>query len=116
MGSAYRWWLAMLVLGCSALKLVAQCPDRPVSGTVVNDALSLSSQNGTLSAQLTMGHSVDGAGYTHYCYNYNAGSEVIEAPTLRVNPGDQLVLDIVNRIQNNDPMKVKMQGPMPMTM
>ena len=115
MGSASRWWLAIVFAG-SALRLVAQCPDRPLSGTVVDDALSLSSQNGLLSAQLTMAHMVDGNGYTHYCYNYNAGNQVIEAPTLRVNPGDQLVLDIVNRIQNNDPMKVKMQGAMPMTM
>jgi FtsP/CotA-like multicopper oxidase with cupredoxin domain len=116
MGSVSRWLLAIVVCGFSFLRLAAQCPDRPLTGTVVNDALNLSSQGGTLSAQMTIAHSVDSNGYTHYCYKYNAGSDVVEAPTLRVNPGDQLVLDILNRIQNDDPIKVKMQGAMPMAM
>ncbi len=116
MRSVSRWWLTIAVCGCSFLKLAAQCPDRPVTGTVVSDPVSISSQNGVLSALLTLQHSVDGNGYTHYCYNYNLGDQIVEAPTLRVNPGDQLVLDIVNRIQNNDPRRVKMQGAMPMLM
>ena len=111
MGSVCRGWFAVAVLGCSAVKLMAQCPDRPVPGTVVADPVSLSSQDGVLSAQLVMQHSVDGSGYTHYCYNYNTGTQVVEAPTLRVNPGDQLVLDILNRIQNDDAMKMKMAMP-----
>ncbi len=115
MRSVSKWAFAIIVCGFSFLNLAAQCPDRPVSGTVVNDPFSIPAQNGVLSAQMTMAHSVDGNGYTHYCYNYNAGNQVIEAPTLRVNPGDQLLLKIVNRIQNDDPMKVKMQGAMPMT-
>ncbi len=113
MRSGSRWLLTIAVCGCSFLKLVAQCPDRPVSGTVVNDPPSISAQNGVLSAQLTMAHSVDGSGYTHYCYNYNAGNQVVEAPTLRVNPGDELDLDIVNRIQDDDAMKAKAKMSMP---
>ena len=87
-----------------------QCPDRPSSGTVVADAPSIVSQNGTLSAQFTMAQSVDGSGYTHYCYKYLEGTQVVESPTLRLNPGDTLPLNILD--QNSAPeiggMKMEM--------
>ncbi|MBI3476341.1 MAG: multicopper oxidase domain-containing protein [Acidobacteria bacterium] len=101
MRSVSRWLFAFVVCGCSFLRLAAQCPDRPISGTVVDDPLALSSQNGVLSAQMTLAHSVDGNSFTHYCYNYTAGDQVFEAPTLRVSPGDELDLKILNRIQND---------------
>jgi FtsP/CotA-like multicopper oxidase with cupredoxin domain len=107
MRSVSRWLLAIVVCGCSFLKVEAQCPDRPVTGTVVNDPLALSAQNGVLSTQMTLAHSVDSNGYTHYCYNYNVGDQVFEAPTLRVSPGDQLNLEILNRIQNDEVAKTQ---------
>jgi FtsP/CotA-like multicopper oxidase with cupredoxin domain len=81
-----------------SLAAAAQCPPRPAAGTVVQDALSLYSQKGVLNAALDMGYSVDTFGYTHYCYKYDAGSMVVEAPTLRLNPGDQLVLGVKDSI------------------
>jgi FtsP/CotA-like multicopper oxidase with cupredoxin domain len=81
---------------------VAQCPPRPDSGTVVSDPYSIYSQNGSLSAAFTMAESVDTFGYTHYCYKYLVGTRTVEAPTLRVNPGDQLNLSILNRINPQD--------------
>jgi len=57
---------------------------------------------------MSLAHSVDGNGYTHYCYNYISPAGVQEAPTLRLTPGDQLVLDIVNNIQDDDPLKMSM--------
>jgi FtsP/CotA-like multicopper oxidase with cupredoxin domain len=108
MWSVSRWVLTIVLSGLSFSEVVAQCPARPDTGTVVNNPVSISSQNGVLSAELTMARSVDSAGYTHYCYKYFAGNQVIEAPTLRVNRGDELVLDVLNRIQDDDPMKVKM--------
>jgi FtsP/CotA-like multicopper oxidase with cupredoxin domain len=116
MGSMSKWLVAIVFCGCSVLKLSAQCPDRPIPGTVVNDPFAISSQNGVLSAQMALAHSVDGNGYTHYCYNYTAGNQVIEAPTLRVNPGDQLLLDILNRIQDNEGLKTKIKSKMKMPM
>ena len=104
-------WVVTFALASWPAVLAAQCPDRPIPGTIVKDPLSLSSKDGVLSAQLVMRHSVDGSGYTHYCYNYNTGTEIVEAPTLRVNPGEELVLDIVNRIENNDAMKMTMAMP-----
>ena len=57
------------------------------SGTVVADPYNIVSQNGALNAKFDLEHSVDFAGYTHYCYNYQTPGGVVEAPTLRVNPG-----------------------------
>jgi len=102
MRSACRCLLAMLVCGFSFLSLEAQCPPRPAFGTVVHDALSLKSVNGVLNAEFTMRHSVDTAGYNHYCYNYDTGKRIVEAPTLRLNQGDHLVLDVKDRIESDD--------------
>jgi len=89
-----------------------QCPDRPASGSVVADAPSLMSQNGTLSATFTMAQSVDVYGYTHYCYKYASGNQIIEAPTLRLNPGDKLGLNVVNQ---NNPQESGMKMDMSQT-
>lgn len=122
MGSMSKWLVAIVFCGCSALDLAAQCPDRPPTGSVVDDAYSIPSQNGVVSAQLSMAHSVDGNGYNHFCYNYNTGSQIVEAPTLRVNPGDTLVLDVLNRIQDDDAIRnrnlrlAKLRRPTSMSM
>jgi FtsP/CotA-like multicopper oxidase with cupredoxin domain len=102
---------AVLLFGLCSLSAAAQdCPARPAQGSVVQNPFSISSQNGSLDAAFTMARSVDSFGYTHYCYKYNAGGQVVEAPTLRLNPGDRLNLKVVNRIQNNDAMKMSMSG------
>jgi FtsP/CotA-like multicopper oxidase with cupredoxin domain len=104
-----------MLCGSSVLSFAASdCPARPASGTVVSDAYSISSQNGALSAQLALAHSVDQDGYTHYCYKYGASSRIFEAPTLRLNPGDTLNLEILDRIKDDDKdakkMKMKMSS------
>ena len=38
-------------------------------------------------------------GYMHYCYVYMYQGQPVEAPTLRLNPGDQLNLNLTNNIQ-----------------
>jgi FtsP/CotA-like multicopper oxidase with cupredoxin domain len=101
-------WLAMVVCSFACSLAMAQCPDRPNPGTVVEDPFSLSSQKGVLSAKFVMEHSVDSGGYTHYCYRYEDGSKVFEAPTLRLNPGDRLEVNILNRIKDSDAMKMSM--------
>ncbi len=102
-----RWLLVAFVCGASCLTM-AQCPDRPVSGTEVQDPYSIGGKNGVLQASLAFGHSVDGSGFTHYCYQYQTPDGVVEAPTLRVNPGDQLQLSISNVIQDEDASKMSM--------
>src|SRR5208282_2482904 len=92
----------------------SDCPARPAAGTVVNNPFAISSQNGVLSAELVMAHSVDQDGYTHYCYKYESSAQIFESPTLRLNPGDTLNLEILDRIQDDDKnakkMKMKMSG------
>jgi len=96
---AAKFLLAILVCGFPFLKSAAQCPPRPNSGSVVQDATSLYSAGGVLNADFTMGTSVDQYGYTHYCYKYQPTTgKVIEAPTLRLNPGDQLQLNVTDDI------------------
>jgi FtsP/CotA-like multicopper oxidase with cupredoxin domain len=90
--------LVIVAFGFSFLGAAAQCPARPPAGSVVEDALSLYSQSGTLNADFTMGYSVDLYGYSHYCYKYKSATGVVEAPTLRLNPGDQLLLGIKDDI------------------
>src|ERR1700722_19449646 len=119
MGSLSRWLLFITrssvfitLCGFPFLNLAAdECPARPNPGSVVNDPYAIVSNNGVLKAQFILAHSVDQAGYTHYCYEYNASGQIIEAPTLRLNPGDQLELDVLNRIQDNEASKMKMVMP-----
>jgi len=75
---------------------------RPDPGTVVQDALSLRSVNGVLNAELTMRHSVDTGGFNHYCLNHQTDKGDVESPTLRLNQGDHLVLDVKDRIESAD--------------
>ena len=112
MRSVSRCLLAIVVCGFSFVTLIAQCPDRPAPGSVVEDALSVSSQNGVLDAGLTMRHSVDTGGYNHYCLNYKTAKGDVEAPTLRLNQGDQLLLDVKDRIESDgsDAMGMDMSG------
>ena len=102
MRSLFRYSLAMVVCGFSFLGVEAQCPPRPDPGTVVEDALSLNSANGVLNAEFTMKHSVDSGGYNHYCYIYENGKAEVEAPTLRLHQGDDLVLEVKDRIESAD--------------
>ena len=103
---------ALIVLGVPGyLSASAQdCPARPPTGSVVENPYSISSTNGALNATFSMARSVDSYGYTHYCYKYKAGGQVVEAPTLRVSPGDRLNLRVVNTIANHDAMKMSMKS------
>jgi FtsP/CotA-like multicopper oxidase with cupredoxin domain len=102
----YSKYLLAVSLCGFALAAAAQCPARPGAGTVVQDALSLYSLNGVLNASFDMGYSVDSAGYSHYCYKYQTSTGPVEAPTLRLNPGDQLMLGVKDSIPNEKTSKM----------
>ncbi|MGC9951106.1 MAG: multicopper oxidase domain-containing protein [Bryobacteraceae bacterium] len=74
------------------------CPARPNPGSVVNNPPDVVSQNGVLNASFTFYSSFDTSGYLHECYVYQTSQGAVEAPTLRLNPGDQLALDLTNRL------------------
>lgn len=69
----------------------AVCP-RPPAGSEVPEPTDLRSQNGTLEVDITYRNFLD-RGEVRYCYSYRDGHE---APTLRVNPGDWLILRLRN--------------------
>lgn len=114
MRSMSKCLLAILVCAFPYLKSVAQdCPARPASGTVAADPYNIVSQGGILSARFLLAHSVDSTGYTHYCYKYQTPTNTTaEAPTLRVNPGDIINLNVVDAITGTIDSTMKMDmGP-----
>lgn len=115
MGHAFRFISGLLVIGCALVTASAQlpnCPLRPVPGSVVQDPLNLSSQNGALSLAITMRNAPDTAGFNHYCLNYETANGAIEAPTLRVNPGDTLTIDFTNQLKVGVPANASQKYPM----
>ncbi len=89
-----------------------QCPVRPNPGSVVLDTPSLSSQNGSLSLGLTLRNAADAFGYMHYCLDYMSSTGLIEAPTLRLNPGDTLTIDLTDDLNVTYAAKANSRYPM----
>jgi len=90
------------------------CPLRPIPGDPIYNPLDLYSQNGVLTVNLKLQNAVDINGFMHYCYVYMNQGQQIEAPTLRLNPGDTLVMNLTNNLQAPyGPVKTK---PMQMHM
>ncbi len=90
--------LLLLLCGASASAQMI-CPVRPLPGSPVLNPLDLYSQDGVLTVNLTLQNQKQNDGFMHYCYNYNYQGQIIEAPTLRLNPGDQLILNLTDNIQ-----------------
>jgi FtsP/CotA-like multicopper oxidase with cupredoxin domain len=74
----------------------AACP-RPAVGSEVPEPKDLRSQNGVLKVDLKFLSSVDPQGRTRYCYVYANG---VEAPNLRLNPGDVLIFSLKNGLES----------------
>jgi FtsP/CotA-like multicopper oxidase with cupredoxin domain len=70
------------------------CP-RPAVGSPIVEPEDLRSHDGVLKVHLTFKKSSEANGDTRYCYVAADGSE---APTLRVNPGDLLILSLKNDV------------------
>ena len=70
------------------------CP-RPPAGSTVQEPADLHSQSGILKVDLRYRSFVDANGHARYCYISNDGSQ---APNLRANPGDLLILSLQNEI------------------
>ena len=68
------------------------CP-RPLPGSVVSEPADLRSRNGVLKVELTAHNAKQRDGSTRYCYIDENGAA---SPTLRVNPGDLVILTLRN--------------------
>jgi FtsP/CotA-like multicopper oxidase with cupredoxin domain len=68
---------------------------RPAPGSLVAEPQAARSQNGVLNVELTYLNFKAADGQEQYCYQSDDGSQ---APTLRVQPGDLLILHLKNRL------------------
>ena len=78
------------------------CP-RLAAGSIVQNPPSLFSQHGVLTANFSYQTTTDADGKTLFCFMTPDG---LENPTLRVHPGDHLVINVTN---NTPAMPVEMQ-------
>jgi FtsP/CotA-like multicopper oxidase with cupredoxin domain len=85
-------------MACTSFVVRAQdmvrdaCP-RPTPGSAVTEPEDLRSVNGVLQVDLTVRNSKEKDGSTRYCYLLPDGKQ---SPTLRVSPGDLLILRLKN--------------------
>ena len=93
---ALIWGILVAIGAGTAVAQNPGCPTRPAAGTVVNNPLDLFSANGQLQVDFTMQSQL--AAYLEECFIYQASGGAVESPTLRLNPGDQLVLNLTNRL------------------
>jgi FtsP/CotA-like multicopper oxidase with cupredoxin domain len=70
------------------------CP-RPAPGSIAAEPEDLRSQNGVLRVELTFRNIAEPDGTVRYCYVSKDGHE---APTLRLSPGDELILRLKNEL------------------
>ena len=78
-------------------KAYRQVCSRPSSGSVVADPVELRSRNGVLKVDLTYRNFLAADGREQYCYQDKQGNQ---APTLRLQPGDLLILRLKNELKD----------------
>ncbi len=85
---------------------------RQAAGSTVASPPNLYSTNGVLSVNFSFKTTVDQQGLTRYCYIYVSanGTTSYQAPTLRVNPGDQLVINFTNTLPASAAKSAAMPG------
>jgi FtsP/CotA-like multicopper oxidase with cupredoxin domain len=91
--------LAASALACGPVRPAAPaaaqvCP-RPAPGAALPEPRSLASEHGVLALELTLRSAREPNGALRYCYLTRDGAE---SPTLRVRPGDLLVLRLKNEL------------------
>jgi FtsP/CotA-like multicopper oxidase with cupredoxin domain len=86
---------AILVLLATAASAWSQSCPHPAEGSVVAEPPSIESNGGTLETRLTFRDFIAPDGQQRFCYFADNGAE---APTLRLKPGDQLILHLKNQL------------------
>lgn len=100
------WRAALLLAGwiapCTAFAAQAAphgpCP-RPSPGSVVREPEDVRSRDGVLKLDLSLHNDWESGASVRYCYLLPDGAE---APTLRVNPGDLVILHLKNSLRPVD--------------
>ncbi len=79
------------------VKVHPECMRAP-DGSDAAEPVDLRSHNGLLRVELTVHNSLDPNRHMRYCYIDSQGHQ---SPTLRVQPGDTLIIDLKNEISNS---------------
>jgi FtsP/CotA-like multicopper oxidase with cupredoxin domain len=90
-------FLAPDYIACFAQESSADSCSRPSAGSIVPEPEDLRSQNGVLKVALTERNFTESSGSTRYCFLDDAGNQ---SPTLRLNPGDLLILTLKNDLSD----------------
>ncbi len=72
---------------------------RPQVGSMVSEPPDVRSKDGVLEINLTAANAKESDGSTRYCFTDAEGRE---SPTLRVNPGDQVIIHLKNAMTDTD--------------
>jgi FtsP/CotA-like multicopper oxidase with cupredoxin domain len=89
-----RFAALLLLAGTVCGQQIPVC-SRPVPGASVRGPAELRSSNGSLHVDFSLRTSVDVYGLTLYCY---VTADNVQSPTLRVRPGDEVVLNLKNEL------------------
>ena len=96
-----KFWISSALLlfalvPCHAEQIVANICSRPAPGSVVAEPADLRSKNGFLKVELNYYEVTEANAQTRFCFQTEDGAQ---SPNLRVKPGDELVLVLTNKIQ-----------------
>jgi FtsP/CotA-like multicopper oxidase with cupredoxin domain len=90
-------WIG-LIPGARAAETVEPCA-RPAPGSAVPEPRDLRSEHGVLKLDLQIHNYREPDGSVRYCYRLAGGTE---SPTLRLHPGDWLILHLKNQLEEFD--------------
>jgi FtsP/CotA-like multicopper oxidase with cupredoxin domain len=88
----------LLNAGAPAPAQTGGCPVRLAADGIIRNPAVLSSANAFLNVGFTLRSQKMHELALHECYVYQSASGLVEAPTLRLNPGDRVELDLTNRL------------------
>lgn len=96
--------LAAFHAACRAQEVSPDACSRPSMGSSVPEPEDLRSQNGVLKVELTERNAAGPNGSTRYCFLDGNGNQ---SPTLRLNPGDLLILNLKNDLSDPNPKQAE---------
>jgi FtsP/CotA-like multicopper oxidase with cupredoxin domain len=99
--------LMSLTLGARAAPAEEDPCARPAPGSAVTEPKDLRSEHGVLKLDLQVHNHREADGSVRYCYRLADGTE---SPTLRLHPGDWLILHLKNELEELDKSAQQPQG------
>ena len=101
------WVVKFIVIMCFVVAVAAGQCQRPDAGSKVEAPPELRSVKGVLEATLFFRSAQDSYDQTRYCYVTKEG---LQSPTLRVNPGDTVILHLKNEVTGSSGRQHDMTG------